>query len=121
VTPHFFRFMDGLVRLLNYPADYDEQPEDRQDDFKKFRYNVADAVVDACLVIGSDACMQARLPHAIFLFSATRALTPGAAPAAVLHGTAAAHGRRQLLLAAGDEHRTRLSSTLHCVARERTV
>jgi transportin-3 len=57
-TPCFVRWMNSLIALLRYPDDYDSQPADRQDDFKKFRYAVADAVVDACRVITADVCME---------------------------------------------------------------
>ena len=35
-----------------------KQYSDRQDDFKHFRYAVADAVVDACKVIKSETCLR---------------------------------------------------------------
>lgn len=57
-TPCFVRWMNSLIALLRYPDDYDSQPADRQDDFKKFRYAVADAVKDACRVITADVCLE---------------------------------------------------------------
>ena len=63
-TPCFVRWMTSLIALLRYPEDYDSQPADRQDDFKKFRYAVADAVVDACRVITADVCLE-RFWHAL--------------------------------------------------------
>ena len=63
-TPCFVRWMTSLIALLRCPEDYDSQPADRQDDFKKFRYAVADAVVDACRVIMADVCLE-RFWHAL--------------------------------------------------------
>jgi transportin-3 len=45
------------LRLMHYPEGYADWPEDRKEDQRRLRYDVADTLEDAARLIGSAACL----------------------------------------------------------------
>lgn len=49
-APLFLEVVDALRELVELPDDSDTWSADTQDDFKRFRYSVGDAIFDSCKV-----------------------------------------------------------------------
>ena len=52
-APVFLEVVDALRELVELPDDSETWTPDAQDDFKRFRYAVGDAIFDSCKVAGS--------------------------------------------------------------------
>ena len=68
-APVFLEVVDALRELVELPLDSETWSPDQQEDFKRFRYAVGDAIFDSCKVAGSVhvidrlyARLQATLP-----------------------------------------------------------
>jgi len=68
-APVFLEVVDALRELVELPDDSETWTPDAQDDFKRFRYAVGDAIFDSCKVAGSVhviaklfATLQGKLP-----------------------------------------------------------
>ena len=68
-APLFLEVVDALRTLVELPSDSDTWSADDQDDFKRFRYAVGDAIFDSCKVASSVAViaklyetLQQKLP-----------------------------------------------------------
>jgi len=57
-APVFLQLVDALRDLVEFPEDSDSWKSDEQDDFKRFRYSVGDAINDACQVATSVAVIE---------------------------------------------------------------
>jgi len=60
--PIFGQLVDILSCKAMYPTEADDWSHDQEEDWRNFRHNVADALLDACSVVGGAQCIARVVP-----------------------------------------------------------